>query len=183
MEEQRTLEQGLVKWPQERTPALERYLRIAATLPAKGVRDVALRVRWMQRFAQQKRRVSRRWSHFLCSWCKCCGHSQHAERCPCQRQKRRRQHLGVIRVSHDDAAGSIGSRMSAGVGGVSGPGHQPSAAAAAAGPCGVNLRASAAGARHGARAGEWRAAAERLAAGGQPIPDTGEHAGHAVHAA
>lgn len=58
MEEQRTLEQGLVKWPQERTPALERYLRIAATLPAKGVRDVALRVRWMQRFAQQKRRVS-----------------------------------------------------------------------------------------------------------------------------
>lgn len=44
--------------PQERTPALERYLRIAATLSTKGARDVALRVRWMQRFAQQKRRVS-----------------------------------------------------------------------------------------------------------------------------
>lgn len=43
---------------QERTPALERYLRIAATLSMKGARDVALRVRWMQRFAQQKRRVS-----------------------------------------------------------------------------------------------------------------------------
>jgi hypothetical protein len=49
---------GHVLYLQERTPALERYLRIAATLPTKGVRDVALRVRWMQRFAQQKRRVS-----------------------------------------------------------------------------------------------------------------------------
>lgn len=56
-EEQRALETGLLKWPADRTPPLERYLRIAATLAAKGVRDVALRVRWMGRFAQQKRRV------------------------------------------------------------------------------------------------------------------------------
>lgn len=33
----------------ERTPSLVRYLRVAACLPEKSVRDVALRIRWMSR--------------------------------------------------------------------------------------------------------------------------------------
>ena len=33
----------------ERTPSLVRYVRVAACLPEKSVRDVALRIRWMSR--------------------------------------------------------------------------------------------------------------------------------------
>ena len=36
--------------------SLERYIRIAALLPEKGVRDVALRIRWMSKKENGKRR-------------------------------------------------------------------------------------------------------------------------------
>ena len=56
-EEQKALEAGIKQCPAS-MPALERHLRISMNLPNKGVRDVALRVLWMQRFARQKRQVS-----------------------------------------------------------------------------------------------------------------------------
>ena len=46
-EEQAVLEHGLAVFSPERYTSLWRYIKIAANLPAKGVRDVALRVRWM----------------------------------------------------------------------------------------------------------------------------------------
>ncbi|XP_050371925.1 uncharacterized protein LOC126789893 isoform X2 [Argentina anserina] len=52
MEEQYKLEEGLVKYADE--PSIMRYIKIAATLRDKTVRDVALRCRWMTR----KRRKS-----------------------------------------------------------------------------------------------------------------------------
>ncbi|CAN1310716.1 hypothetical protein LINPERPRIM_LOCUS28182 [Linum perenne] len=51
-EEQYRLEEGLRKYSEE--PSIMRYVKIAATLPDKTVRDVALRCRWMTR----KRRKS-----------------------------------------------------------------------------------------------------------------------------
>lgn len=52
LEEQHKLEDGLVRFGDE--PSIMRYIKIAATLPEKTVRDVALRCRWMTR----KRRKS-----------------------------------------------------------------------------------------------------------------------------
>eukprot|EP00887_Chlorella_sp_A99_P007494 scaffold2.g7494.t1 len=45
-EEQRALEAALARYPPERVPVAERYIKIAAMLPRKSVRDVTLRVRW-----------------------------------------------------------------------------------------------------------------------------------------
>ncbi|PQP95362.1 uncharacterized protein Pyn_27223 [Prunus yedoensis var. nudiflora] len=47
VEEQYKLEDGLVKYAEE--PSIMRYIKIAATLRDKTVRDVALRCRWMMR--------------------------------------------------------------------------------------------------------------------------------------
>ena len=49
LEEQSVLEKGLETFPESAYGGLWRYVKIAAHLPAKGVRDVALRVRWMKR--------------------------------------------------------------------------------------------------------------------------------------
>ncbi|CAI0544735.1 unnamed protein product [Linum tenue] len=46
-EEQYKLEEGLEKFSDE--PSIMRYIKIAATIPEKTVRDVALRCRWMTR--------------------------------------------------------------------------------------------------------------------------------------
>lgn len=54
--EQAALDQAAVKFPAERHQPFERYVRIAATLPRKGVRDVALRLRWLTQ--ARKRKVS-----------------------------------------------------------------------------------------------------------------------------
>lgn len=54
--EQAALDQAAVKFPAERYQPFERYIRIAATLPRKGVRDVALRLRWLSQ--ARKRKVS-----------------------------------------------------------------------------------------------------------------------------
>lgn len=54
--EQAALDQAAVKFPPERYQPFERYVRIAATLPRKGVRDVALRLRWLSQ--ARKRKVS-----------------------------------------------------------------------------------------------------------------------------
>ena len=45
-EEQRALEAGMVRYPPDRFDLVQRYVKIAAMLPRKSVRDVALRVRW-----------------------------------------------------------------------------------------------------------------------------------------
>ncbi|XP_019454249.1 PREDICTED: uncharacterized protein LOC109355511 [Lupinus angustifolius] len=47
VDEQYKLEEGLVQYAGE--PSIMRYIKIAATLPDKTVRDVALRCRWMAR--------------------------------------------------------------------------------------------------------------------------------------
>ena len=44
-EEQRTFEAGLARYPPA-MDALQRYTKLAASLPRKSVRDVALRARW-----------------------------------------------------------------------------------------------------------------------------------------
>lgn len=54
--EQAALDQAAVKFPAERFQPFERYVRIAAALPRKGVRDVALRLRWLSQ--ARKRKVS-----------------------------------------------------------------------------------------------------------------------------
>ncbi|CAL0304292.1 unnamed protein product [Lupinus luteus] len=46
-DEQHKLEEGLVQYADE--PSIVRYIKIAASLPDKTVRDVALRCRWMTR--------------------------------------------------------------------------------------------------------------------------------------
>ncbi|CAG9467878.1 unnamed protein product [Pedinophyceae sp. YPF-701] len=48
-EEQRILEDACNEYPVEKHQPLERYILIASRLSDKSVRDVALRVRWMQR--------------------------------------------------------------------------------------------------------------------------------------
>ncbi|XP_043716830.1 uncharacterized protein LOC122664869 isoform X2 [Telopea speciosissima] len=53
-EEQSKLEEGLVKYADE--PSIMRYVKIAATLPDKTVRDVALRCQWMTKEKSGKRR-------------------------------------------------------------------------------------------------------------------------------
>ncbi|KAH7293015.1 hypothetical protein KP509_28G007900 [Ceratopteris richardii] len=53
-EEQKALEDGLTKYASE-TP-INKYIKIAATLPEKTVRDVALRCRWMLKRESEKRR-------------------------------------------------------------------------------------------------------------------------------
>jgi hypothetical protein len=45
-EEQRALEAGVQSHPPDRFDTVQRYVKIAAMLPRKSVRDVALRVRW-----------------------------------------------------------------------------------------------------------------------------------------
>lgn len=45
-EEQRALEAAMAQFPPERASVAERYIKIAAMLPRKSVRDVALRARW-----------------------------------------------------------------------------------------------------------------------------------------
>ncbi len=52
--EQAALDQAAVKFPAERYQPFERYVRIAATLPRKGVRDVALRLRWLSQARKRK---------------------------------------------------------------------------------------------------------------------------------
>ncbi|KAK6242489.1 hypothetical protein SCA6_007878 [Theobroma cacao] len=47
VDEQHILDNGLEKYKEE--PNIMKYIKIAATLPDKTVRDVALRCRWMQR--------------------------------------------------------------------------------------------------------------------------------------
>ncbi|MBA0602036.1 hypothetical protein Gorai_002232 [Gossypium raimondii] len=47
VDEQYILEDGLEKYKEE--PNILKYIKIAASLPEKTVRDVALRCRWMQR--------------------------------------------------------------------------------------------------------------------------------------
>lgn len=48
-EEQKILDDTMSKLPQEKYTPLQRYIQVAAQLPNKGVRDVALRVRWIQK--------------------------------------------------------------------------------------------------------------------------------------
>ncbi|KAI3889658.1 hypothetical protein MKX03_007680 [Papaver bracteatum] len=52
--EQSRLEEGLVRYADE--PSIMRYIKIAALLPDKTVRDVALRCRWMTKKENGKRR-------------------------------------------------------------------------------------------------------------------------------
>lgn len=54
-EEQRTLETFLIRFPAERFDPIQRYIRIAAALPRKNVRDVALRARWTVQQQLRKR--------------------------------------------------------------------------------------------------------------------------------
>ena len=56
--EQAALDAALARWPPPRHGALERYVRAAATLPRKSVRDVALRAAWLrERGAARKRKA------------------------------------------------------------------------------------------------------------------------------
>jgi len=52
--EQRVLEEGLEKYAAEQVTSLWRYIKIAADLPAKGPRDVALRIRWISQREGEK---------------------------------------------------------------------------------------------------------------------------------
>ena len=54
-EEQVALDATLDKYPAARHTPLERYVRAAAALPKKGVRDVALRVIWLANNATKRR--------------------------------------------------------------------------------------------------------------------------------
>eukprot|EP00898_Chlorokybus_atmophyticus_P001415 jgi/Chlat1/2274/Chrsp17S02577 len=56
VDEQRILEEGLQRYPADKMSNVMRYVRIAAMLPEKSVRDVALRARWMSRKDNGKRR-------------------------------------------------------------------------------------------------------------------------------
>lgn len=55
-EEQKILEQGLQRFSASKMTPLMRYVKIAALLPRKGVRDVALRVRWHNRRDNSKKK-------------------------------------------------------------------------------------------------------------------------------
>ncbi|XVE91789.1 hypothetical protein REPUB_Repub01dG0041900 [Reevesia pubescens] len=56
VDEQYILEDGLEKYKEE--PNIMKYIKIAATLPDKTVRDVALRCRWMQRKRRKPEEVN-----------------------------------------------------------------------------------------------------------------------------
>ncbi|EOA37006.1 hypothetical protein CARUB_v10010034mg [Capsella rubella] len=56
VEEQYVLENGLAKLKDE--PKISKYVKIAATLPDKTVRDVALRCRWMTRKRRKKEDIN-----------------------------------------------------------------------------------------------------------------------------
>jgi hypothetical protein len=56
-EEQRTLEQLMLRYQPTQMDPLQRHVRIAAGLPRKSVRDVALRVRWTHLQHQLKQRT------------------------------------------------------------------------------------------------------------------------------
>ncbi|CAL5219211.1 g1002 [Coccomyxa viridis] len=56
VQEQATLDAALARYPADRHPPLERYVRAAAGLPKKNVRDVALRVAWMRATAAARKR-------------------------------------------------------------------------------------------------------------------------------
>ena len=55
--EQKSLESLMTKYTPERMDPVQRYVRIAAALPRKGVRDVALRVRWTMQQRMKRRTV------------------------------------------------------------------------------------------------------------------------------
>jgi hypothetical protein len=57
-EEQRALESCLMRFPADRMDSLQRYVRAAAALPRKSVRDVALRARWTALQHQLKKRTA-----------------------------------------------------------------------------------------------------------------------------
>jgi hypothetical protein len=57
-EEQRLLESCMLRFTAEKMDSLQRYVRMAAVLPRKSVRDVALRVRWTMLQQQLKRRTA-----------------------------------------------------------------------------------------------------------------------------
>ncbi|KAK9909270.1 hypothetical protein WJX75_009873 [Coccomyxa subellipsoidea] len=54
--EQAALDSALARFPADRHPPLERYVRAAACLPKKNVRDVALRVAWLRATAAARKR-------------------------------------------------------------------------------------------------------------------------------
>jgi len=55
--EQAALEAALLQFPAERFAPLERYVRVAALLPRKCVRDVALRCAWLRERGARKRKA------------------------------------------------------------------------------------------------------------------------------
>lgn len=55
-EEQRALEAGMARYPPDHFDMVQRYVKIAAMLPRKSVRDVALRARWTVNQQQLKKR-------------------------------------------------------------------------------------------------------------------------------
>lgn len=58
-DEQRTLEEHLQRFPPDRYDALQRYIKLAAILPRKTVRDVALRCKWtIQQQLIRKRKLA-----------------------------------------------------------------------------------------------------------------------------
>jgi hypothetical protein len=54
-EEQKSLESLMFRYTPERMDPVQRYVRIAAALPRKSVRDVALRVRWTNEMSLKRR--------------------------------------------------------------------------------------------------------------------------------
>ena len=56
-DEQRTLEACMYRFPPDRFDPLQRYVKMAATLPRKSVRDVALRARWTTMQYQLRKRT------------------------------------------------------------------------------------------------------------------------------
>lgn len=54
-EEQRSLESLMCRYTPERMDPVQRYVRIAAGLPRKTVRDVALRIRWTNEMNMKRR--------------------------------------------------------------------------------------------------------------------------------
>lgn len=58
-DEQRTLEEHLQRFPPDWYDALQRYIKLAAILPRKTVRDVALRCKWtIQQQLIRKRKLA-----------------------------------------------------------------------------------------------------------------------------
>ena len=53
-EEQRSLESLMLRFTPERMDPVQRYVRIAAALPQKSIRDVALRIQWANQMKRQR---------------------------------------------------------------------------------------------------------------------------------